>query len=69
MDASPEVLRSMEGAPDIHDRLTRYMITPYGGKLNPPAATLIPADDLQELVAPIADIAQDESLDIDDEDY
>ena len=33
MDASPKVLRSMEGAPNIHDRLTRYMITPHGGKL------------------------------------
>ena len=33
MDASPEVLRSVGGAPYIHDRLTRYMITPYGGKV------------------------------------
>ena len=33
MDASLKVLRSIGGAPNIHDRLTRYMITPHGGKL------------------------------------
>ena len=32
-DASPEVLRSMGGAPNIHDRLTRHTITPDGGEL------------------------------------
>ena len=32
-DASLEVLRSMGRAPNIHDRLTRYTITPDGGKL------------------------------------
>ena len=32
-DASPEMLESMEVAPNIHDGLTRYMITPDGGKL------------------------------------
>ena len=33
MDASPEVPRSMEDAPKILDRLTRYIITPHDGKL------------------------------------
>ena len=32
-DVSPVVLRSMGGAPNIHDRLTRCTITPDGGKL------------------------------------
>ena len=32
-DASPEVLESMEGASNIHDRLTRCTITPDGGRL------------------------------------
>ena len=31
--ASPKVLKSMEVAPNIHDGLTRYIITPHGGKL------------------------------------
>ena len=33
MNASPEVLRSIEGAPNIHDRLIRYTITRDGGEL------------------------------------
>ena len=33
MGASPEVLEPMEGAPYIHERLTRYTIIPDGGKL------------------------------------
>ena len=32
-DASSEVIESMEGAPNIHDRLTQYTITPDGGRL------------------------------------
>lgn len=32
-DVSPEVLRSIGGAPNIHNRLTRYTIIPDGGKL------------------------------------
>ena len=33
-DASPEVLRvSMEDAPDIHAKLTSYMVTPDGGEV------------------------------------
>ena len=32
-DASPEVLESIEVAPNIHDGLARYTITPDGGKL------------------------------------
>lgn len=32
-DASPETLESMEVAPNIHDRLTRYTITPDDGRL------------------------------------
>ena len=33
MDVSPAVLGSMGRAPNIHNRLTRYIITPHGGKL------------------------------------
>ena len=32
-DASPEVLESMEAAPTLKDRLTRYTITPDGGRM------------------------------------